>query len=389
MPTTTSAPQDLAVNGGEAVCAEPVPFLVVRMEEEEKSAVMQVLDSGMLAQGPRCKELEEKFAEASGARFAVSSSNGTTALQLAYEALIEPGDEVLVPAWTFIATASMVVARGATPVWCDVDPRTYCVDPADLERKITEKTSAIAVTHLYGNPVNIDALQRLAAMHGLKVIYDAAQSHLARYDGQGVGAFGDACTYSFYATKNMTAGEGGMVTTNDEALATKLRSIRSHGETTKYLHERLGYNYRMNDMTAAIALAQLEKLPARTQRRRDIARSYDKGLAELPGVQTPKETENAEAVYHLYTLQLDPGAFTCDRDGFIEALKAEGVGVAIHYPRATSRQPVFADTVTAHPPVADGLAQRVFCVPMHHHLSDAQVEQVIEAVRKVATASSK
>ncbi len=386
MSTTTSAHPDLAVNGGRPACAQPVPFLVVRMEDEEKQAVLRVLESGMLAQGPRCKELEEKFAAASDARFAVTSSNGTTALQLAYEALIQPGDEVLVPAWTFIATASMVVARGAVPVWCDVDPRTYCVDPADLERRVTNKTTAIAVTHLYGNPVDIDAVERVAEKHGLKVIYDGAQAHLARFGGKGIGAYGDACTYSFYATKNMTAGEGGMVTTNDEELAGRLRSLRSHGETQKYLHERIGYNYRMNDLTAAIALAQLDKLPARTRRRRDIAHRYDAGLADVAGLELPEQTRGAEAVYHLYTLRLDPERFACDRDGFAEALRAEGVGCAVHYPRATSRQPVFADTVKAHPPVADGLSQRVLSIPMHHCLTDAQVDEVIEAVRKVATA---
>ncbi|MFG0251276.1 MAG: DegT/DnrJ/EryC1/StrS family aminotransferase [Phycisphaerales bacterium JB038] len=386
MTATTTAHLDLAINGGEALCAEPVPFLVVRMEEEEKAAVLRVLESGMLAQGPRCRELEESFAQASQARFAVSCSNGTTALQLAYAALIKPGEEVLVPAWTFIATASMVMARGATPVWCDVDPATYCVDPADLKRKITGKTSAIAVTHLYGNPVDIAAVEALAKEHDLRVIYDAAQAHLARYDGRGVGAYGDACTYSFYATKNMTAGEGGMVTTNEEGLAEKLRSLRSHGETQKYLHERIGYNYRMNDMTAAIALAQLKKLPQRTERRRQIARLYDVGLAGISGLTLPMETATAECVYHLYTLQMEPSSFCCDRDRFVEALRAEGVGVAVHYPRATSRQPVFAETVAAHPPVADGLAERVFSIPLHPMLSDAQVQQVMEAVRKVANA---
>ncbi len=386
MTTTTSAQQELAINGGAALCAQPVPFLVIRMEEEEKAAVRSVLESGMLAQGPRCKELEEKFAAASEARFAVSCSNGTTALQLAYAALIQPGEEVLVPAWTFIATASMVVARGATPVWCDVDPRTYCVDPADLKKKITKKTSAIAVTHLYGNPVDIDAVQELAAGHGLKVIYDAAQSHLARYDGRGIGAYGDANTYSFYATKNMTAGEGGMVTSNDEKLDAELRSLRSHGETQKYLHERIGYNYRLNDMTAAIALAQLEKLPQRTARRREIARRYDAELAGIAGLTLPRETAKAEAVYHLYTLQMEPKAFGCARDRFAEALRAEGVGVAVHYPRAASRQPVFADTIETHPPIADGLSERVFSIPLHPMLSDPQVEQVIQAVRKVANA---
>ncbi|MCK4873151.1 MAG: DegT/DnrJ/EryC1/StrS family aminotransferase [Phycisphaerales bacterium] len=378
--------QRLAVAGGSPVAASPVPMLVVRLEDDEKQRVMDVLDSGMLAQGSKCAEFETRFAEADGAKFAITCSSGTTALQLAYEALIQPGDDVLVPAWTFVATASMVLARDATPVWVDVDPRTYNFDVADARKRLTPNTRAVVATHLYGNPADIDNVTSFAKEHGLKVIFDAAQAHLARYDGQPIGCFGDASTYSFYATKNMTCGEGGMITTNNADLADRLRAVRSHGETTKYRHDLLGYNYRMNDMTAAIGLVQLGKLPGRTERRQSIAARYDAGLADLPGVQLPQATPGAEHVYHLYTLQLDPALFTCDRDAFIEALRAEGIGCAVHYPGAASRQPLFAHVTTDQPPISDGLGSRVVSIPVHPSLTDEQVEDVIAAVRKVAHA---
>ena len=377
----------LATAGDGPSKGEPVPFLVVEMGDEEKQAALSVLDSGMLAQGKRCAELEERFAKATDARYAVTCSNGTTALQLAYAALVQPGDDVLVPAWTFIATASMIVARGANPVWCDVNPRTYNLDVEDARRKITPKTSAIAVTHLYGNPANITAIEELAREHNLKVIYDAAQAHFATYAGKGIGAFGNACTYSFYATKNMTCGEGGMVTTNDPETAEILRSLRSHGETQKYLHERIGYNYRLNEIMASIALVQLHKLPARTARRREIAARYNEAFANLDGVITPQQEKDGESSWHLYTLQLDPEQFCCNRDNITTELRREGIGCAVHYPRAVSRQPVFADYVQEHPPISDGLGNKVFSLPVHPALTDKQVDRVIEVAKKILTES--
>jgi perosamine synthetase len=376
----------LAVDGGAPVADPAVPMIVVRIEDDEKQAVMGVLDSGILAQGPRCAELEEAFAAATGAKHGLTCANGTAALQLAYQAVIEPGDDVLVPAWTFVATASMVLACGANPIWCDADRRTYNIDVEDARRKVTPKTRAIVATHLYGAPVNIDGVQQLAADHGLRVVYDAAQAHLGTYDGRGLGAFGDIVTYSFYATKNMTTGEGGFITTNDDELLQKMKWTRSHGETQKYLHEVLGYNLRMNDMTASIGLRQLAKLPDRTTRRRAVAARYDAGLADVPGLLLPRADAKAESVYHLYTLQIDPDRFSCSRDEFIEALRAEGVGCAVHYPRAAARQPMFEAPDELVLPVADHLGDRVFSIPMHPYLTDEQVDLVIAAIRKVVNA---
>ncbi len=376
----------LAIDGGKPVAEKPIPIVSVALDEADIAAAVAVLRSGRLAQGAKALEFEERFARASGARHAVACANGTCALQLAYEPLFGPGDDVLVPAWTYVATASMVAARGARPVFCDADPATYTIDVADAARRITPKTRAIAVTHLYGAPADIDAVQRLGEKHGLKIIYDAAQAHLSTWRGQGVGAFGDAVTNSFYPTKNLTTGEGGMVTTNDDTFARDLRLLRSHGETQKYLHERIGYNYRMTDVEAAIGCSQMDRLERLTARRRQIAGALDRALANVPGLAAPTTPPGAGHAYHLYAVRTDERAFRVDRDAFCKALNAEGVGTAIHYPRPAHRQPAFARFNPGEAPVADRLARTLFCIPVHPALTDHEVDLVGEALRKVAGA---
>lgn len=376
----------LAIEGGTPVASTPIPLIDAGLEQADIEAATEVLRSGMLRAGKRAAAFEERFARMTDAAHALSCANGTCALQLAYEPLFEPGDEALVPSWSFIATVSMVVARGGVPVFCDADPETYCLDAKDAAKRVTARTRAIAPTHLYGNVADVDAVQALAAKHGLKVIYDAAQSHLARWKGRGIGAFGDAVTYSFYATKNISTGEGGMVTCNDEALARTIGHLRSHGETGKYLHEVVGYNYRMTDVEAAIGLSQLERAEAMTARRREVAATLDAMIGEIDGLHAPTPTPGAEHVYHLYAVRLDLEAFRCTRDEFAAALLAEGVQNAVHYPRPLTRQPAFARWVREHPPVAERLSKTLLCVPVHHRLSDAQVKQIGEALAKVAAA---
>jgi perosamine synthetase len=349
-------------------------------------AATVVLKSGMLRQAARCEELETRIAQMSHAKHALTCANGTCALQIAYEALYEPGDEVLVPAWSYIATAAMLVARGCVPVFVEALEDTFQLDMRDATKKVTPKTRGIAATHLYGCPVDIDAVQALASAHSLKVVYDAAQSHLAEYKGKGIGAFGDAVTYSFYATKNLATGEGGMVTTNDDRLARDFKLLRSHGETDKYLHERVGYNYRMNDITAAIGCSRLNRLADQTKARQQVARKYDQLVGEVPGLIAPTTTAGATAVYHLYVVKMDLSRVTCTRDEFCTALKAEGVPTAVHYPRSLPNQPALARFAKKDTPIADALASRVFALPMHHDLSPAQIAQVGEALHKVAAA---
>jgi len=376
----------LAVGGGAPVSPKPVPFMSTALTEADIEAVVGVLRSGMLRQATKCAEFEERFGAMTDARHAMTCANGTCALQLAYEPLIKPGDEVLVPAWSYIATASMLVARGALPVFVDALPDTYQIDPKDAARKITPRTTAITATHLYGCPVDIDAVQALAEKHNLMVVYDAAQAHLATYKGKGLGAFGDAVTYSLYATKNLATGEGGFITCNDEGLAREIKLLRSHGETDKYLHESIGYNYRMNDLTGALGLSRLGRLQAQTDARRAAAAKYTAIVKTIDGLTPPVATPGSEPVYHLYTCQLDLAKFTCTRDEFCKALGAEGVPTATHYPRSLPQQPALEAFGRDDTPVADALAGRVFSLPMHHDLTDEHIRLVGEALNKVAAA---
>ena len=382
----TTSTATLAIQGGEPASATPVPFMKPQLHRADIDAAIAVLESGMLRAAKKCAELEERFAQASDAKHGLTCSNGTTALQLAYRALFERGDEVLVPGWTYIATASMLAAEGFTPVFVDCLEDTFQMDPADAAKKITPKTKGIAATHLYGCPVDIDAFEALAKQHNLKVVYDAAQSHLARYDGKGVGAYGDVVTYSFYATKNLGTGEGGLVTTNCDTVAKDMALLRSHGETDKYLHERLGFNYRMNDITGAIGCSRLDRLQEETNARQAAAKRYDEIIAGIDGLVAPTVTAKAEPVWHLYTVKMDTDKFTCTRDEFCDALRAEGVPTAVHYPKATCDQPALAQWNKGDTPVATSLTQRVFCLPMHHELTDEHFAAITEALNKVASA---
>lgn len=379
----SEAAKALAVNGGTPVSAKPVPFMSTALSPEDIEACVGVLRSGMLRAASKCAELEERWATLTEAKHAMTCANGTCALQLAYEPLFRRGDEVLVPAWSYIATVSMVVARGATPVFVDANPDTMQIDVRDAARKVTRNTTAIACTHLYGCPVDIDGVQALAEKHNLMVIYDAAQAHLATYKGRGLGAFGDVVTYSLYATKNLATGEGGIVTCNDDGLAQEIKLLRSHGETGKYLHESVGYNYRLNDMAGAIGCSRLDRLADQTTQRRRNAAWYDAIIKKIEGLKAPTTTPGAESAYHLYTVQLELGRFTCTRDEFCKALNAEGVPTATHYPRALPKQPALAEWDGEDCPVADALANKVFCLPMHHDLSDDHFRIVEEALHKV------
>ncbi|MCC5621606.1 DegT/DnrJ/EryC1/StrS aminotransferase family protein [Nostoc sp. CHAB 5715] len=370
-----------------------IPFMLPQLHEADIEAVNKVLKSGMLRAAGKCEELEKRLGEMSGAKHAMTCANGTCALQLAYEPLFQRGDDVLVPAWSYIATAAMLVARGCNPIFVDADPSTGQIDVADMAKRITKNTKGVAATHMYGTPVNIEGVQDVAQKHGLKVVYDCAQSHLSTFKGQPVGKFGDAVTYSFYATKNLGTGEGGMITCNDDALARQIKLLRSHGETEKYLHEQVGYNYRMNDMAGAIACSRLDRLPQETTARQKAAARYDALLAEFEAYLSPmRVTPGAVSVYHLYTAKLNLDKLRCSRDEFCKSLMGEGVPTAVHYPRSLPQQPAFKAFMgmqSAAWPVADTLGQRVFSLPMHHGLTDAHFAQVQTAIRNAVNAFKK
>ncbi|GAA5262982.1 DegT/DnrJ/EryC1/StrS family aminotransferase [Methanocalculus sp. MC3] len=340
-----------------------IPIAQPDLGEEEISAVTEVLRSGMLASGPKVTAFEEAFAGYCGTRYAIATSNGTTSLHAGMLAAgIGPGDEVIIPAFTFFATASTVAMCGATPVFADVDPSTYGIDPNSVREQITAKTKAVMGVHLFGQPFDLDALQEICSDHKLMLFEDAAQAHGTEYRGQKVGGFGTFGSFSFYPTKNMTAGEGGMITTDDPELARRARLYTNHGQSEKYLHTLIGYNYRMTDIAAAIGLVQLKKLDAYTSRRIENAQYYDTHIS-APGIITPSVMPGARHVYHQYVIRVTEEC-PITRNDLITHLKNQGIGSAIHYPIALPDQPVFADN-QALCPISRNLAQTVLSLPVH------------------------
>ncbi|MDQ4036041.1 MAG: DegT/DnrJ/EryC1/StrS family aminotransferase [Chloroflexota bacterium] len=354
-----------------------IPIARPQMGDEEKQRVWEAMASGSLAQGPRVRQLEEEFAAFVGAGHAVATSSGTTALHLALLGYgIGPGDEVVTVPFTFIASANSVLYTGARPVFVDIGEQDFCIDPALIESAITRHTKAIMPVSLYGQPADMEAVTEIAERYGLAVIEDAAQAHGAAIGDRKSGTWG-AGAFSFYPTKNMTTGEGGMLTTHDGELAARVRLLREHGMKVRYHHDVVGYNFRMTDIAAAIGLAQLPKLASYNERRGTIAARYD---AELRGVITPSVRPGVTHVYHQYTLRVN------ERDAFAEALKARGVGSAIYYPIPVHRQkPFLALGYGDEPlPITDRLTAEVLSIPVHPSLSDEEVESVIEAVNATA-----
>jgi perosamine synthetase len=354
-----------------------IPIARPQMGDEEKELVWSVLSSGALAQGARVRELEERFAAFVGVPHAVATSSGTAALYLALLADgIGPGDEVVTVSFTFIASATSVLHAGARPVFVDVDEATFNIDPALVEGAITARTRAILPVSLYGQPANLPAITDIADRHGLVVIEDAAQSHGAAIGERRSGSWGTGC-FSFYPTKNMTTGEGGMITTSDPGLADQARLLREHGMRIRYQHDIVGYNFRLSDIHAAIGLAQLTKLPAHNERRRQIANRYDH---ELGGVVTPSMPTDVTHVYHQYTIRV------ARRDEFVARLRDRGVGTGIYYPIPAHRQQALSafGYGQLHLPVTERLTDQVLSIPVHPSLTDDEVTTVISAVNAVA-----
>ena len=354
-----------------------IPIARPQMGEEEKQRVWEAMASGLLAQGPRVRELEERVADFIGAGHAVATSSGTTALHLALLGHgIGPGDEVITVPFTFIASANSVLYTGARPVFVDIDERDFSIDPALIEAAVTERTKAIMPVSLYGQPADMEAVSQIAQRHGLALVEDAAQAHGAAIGEKKSGTWGIGA-FSFYPTKNMTTGEGGMLTTDDAELADRVRLLREHGMKVRYHHDVVGYNFRMTDIAAAIGLAQLPKLSGYNDRRRAIAARYD---AELRGVITPYVRPGVTHVYHQYTLRVN------ERDAFAERLKERGVGCGIYYPIPVHRQKPFIELGYGQDalPVTDRLTAEVLSIPVHPSLTDDEVATVIEAVNATA-----
>jgi perosamine synthetase len=378
----------LAIDGGKPTAPHIVPNARVQITEADIDAVVEVLRSGNLRQGRLCRAFEEAFAHKVGAKHATTVANGTAALHAVYSALVSPGDEVLVPAVTFFATASMVTWAGAKPVFCDIDPRTFVLDVKDARRRVTSGTRAIAGVHLFGNSCEVDAISDLAKECDLKVIWDAAQAHRTLYKGSDIGCLGDVVTYSFYATKNMTTGEGGMITSPHREHIDQIILMKQQGQSEKYCHTMLGGNYRMTDMEAALGLSQLQRLDELTVRRREIASYYDKALAHLAGVKTPKITSDSEHSYHQYTVLLDLEKLHCDRDTFVKRLRAENIGVGINYPYPLHVQEAFKGIINpVELPNAETFCRSCISLPIYPSLTDLELNLIVSAFEKVHQSS--
>jgi perosamine synthetase len=360
-----------------------IPIAAPQIGDEERDAVLEVLASGQLAQGPVVEAFEREFAAWCGVKHAVAVNSGTAALHLLMLAHgVKDGDEVITSPFTFIASANAALFVGARPVFVDIEPETYCLDPSRVEAAITPRTKAIMPVDLYGHPAAIHELREIADRHGAVLIEDACQAHGAAIGDRKAGALGVSASFSFYPTKNMTTAEGGMVTTEDDAIAEKVRMLRQHGAAHRYHHDLLGYNFRMTDIAAAIGRAQLGKLARFNERRRRNASVLDEGLAGIPGVATPRERRGYRHVYHQYTVRVEH-----DRDGFQKRLREHGVGTAIHYEVPVHRQPLYQGLGyrDVSMPASEAAADHVLSLPVHPALTDTDLDRIIEAVRKVAT----
>jgi perosamine synthetase len=358
-----------------------IPIAKPLIGEEEKAAVIRVLESGGLAQGREVQALEEAFAAVIGVKHAIATTNGTTALHVALLANgIGPGDEVITVPFTFIASANVVLYCGARPVFVDIEPDTFNMDPALIEAAITPRTKAILPVDLYGAPADMPRIMEIAARHRLRVIEDACQAHGAEIAGRKAGSFGTGC-FSFYPTKNITTAEGGMITTDDDEVADQARLLRAHGMRKRYYHEMLGYNFRMTDVHAAIGTAQLPKLPAFTERRIANAAYLS---AHLPAdkVTPPPVRPGSKHVFHQYTVRVKP---PLDRDAARAALAADGVGSEIYYPVPVHRQDVYIARGYGDQrfPVTEEATRQVLSLPVHPALSQGDLATIVAAVERL------
>jgi perosamine synthetase len=358
-----------------------IPINLPKIGEEEVEAVVKVLRNGPLTNalgaGPMVTQFEKKFAEFAGVKHAMAVNTGTAALHSAVVgAGVKAGDEVILPSFTFVATAEAVVMAGGKPVFTDIDPETYNISPAAIAEAVTKKTKAIVPVDLYGLPADIKPIREIAAEHDLAVVEDAAQAHGATYDGKPAGAFADAACWSLYASKNMTTGEGGVITTSSDEMAETMRLIRTHGEKAKYASLMLGYNYRMSEIQAAIGLVQLEKLPTFLDRRRENARRLTKILAKTEKLQLPSESKERQHSWYLYTVRLKNAAEN-ERNKIVAGLKKNGIGAETYYANPVHLMPYYRDSFGKRKlPETEKAAKQVFSLPVHPSVTEEQIDYI-------------
>ncbi|HUP32018.1 MAG TPA: DegT/DnrJ/EryC1/StrS aminotransferase family protein [Gaiellaceae bacterium] len=391
----------VAIEGGKPTRDKFLPFGAPAIGEEEIAEVVATLRSGWIGQGARVERFEREFAAAVGAAHAVAVSSCTAALHLSLVARgLRPGDEVLVPALTFAATATAVEHAAGVPVLCDVDPETLLIDLEDAERRVTRRTRSIVPVHFGGLPCPLDDVMHFADAHSLTVVEDAAHAVGARLNGRPIGSFDTLCCFSFYANKNLTTGEGGMITLRDGKVAERVRMLRLHGLSTdawrRYSTKSfvpselcaLGFKYNLTDIQAAIGIHQLAKLERHQRRREELAALYDGVLGEFPGVSTQPRTLSGASIrhaLHLYLLVLDPDRFSVGRDEIVAAIRAENVGAAVHY-RPLHLEPYFTERLGHAPedfPNALEAGRRVLTLPLSPGMSDEDADDVVHATLKV------
>ncbi len=346
--------------------------------DEEIEAVTEVLKSGMLAHGDKVEKFQKKFAEYVNTSYGVATSSGTTALHSALVASgISMNDEVITTPFTFAATSNSILYTRAKPVFSDINKDTFNLDPSKIEEKITDKTRAIMPVHLYGQPADMDPIMDIAKEHDLIVIEDAAQAHGAVYKNKKVGSIGDLGCFSFYPTKNMTTGEGGMVTTNSEELSIKAGMVRNHGESKRYEQSILGYNYRMSNIAAAIGLVQLKYVDEFNNKRIENAKYLTEGLSDVEGITTPQVADDVKHVFHQYTIKV-----SSKRNEFRDYLTDHKIGTGVHYPIVLYEQPYYKSTgFTGDCPNAEECASQVISLPVHPSLTQEELDTIISTVK--------
>lgn len=390
--------EQLAIFGGKPVRENKIFYGRQCIEQDDIDAVAATLASNLITCGPKVVELEQKLCEVTGAKYAVVVSNGTAALHLsALAAGIGEGDEVIVSPITFAASANCVLYCGGKPVFADINPETYNIDPESIRKLITPATKAVVAVDFTGQAVELDAIRAICKEHNLILIEDAAHSIGTKYNGQPVGSIADMTCFSFHPVKTITAGEGGAITTNDENLYRKLMRLRTHGITRNqdemvnpsdamWYNEQveLGYNYRMTDFQAALLISQLRKLPRFSQRRKEIVKRYDEAFAEVPEILVQKEIPQSDTTRHLYIIRLNLDMLRCDRRQFFDALYAENTCPQVHY------LPVYWHSYYEKLgykkgicPNAEKLYNEIMSIPLYPSLTDEEVEDTILAVKKV------
>jgi len=362
-----------------------IPINLPKIGEEEVQAVVKVLRSGMLTSGlgagPMVTEFEKNFAKFAGVKHAVAVNTGTAALHSAVVASgVKQGDEVILPSFTFVATAEAVVLAGGKPAFADIDAQTYNLSPSAVEKSITKNTKAILPVDLYGFSADMKSMREIAAKHGLALVEDAAQAHGATYAGKPAGTFADAACWSLYASKNMTTGEGGIITTDNDQIAETLRMIRTHGEKAKYSSLMLGTNYRMSEVQAAIGNVQLQKLPSFVAKRRQNAQQLTKILEKSSRLILPWESKDRQHSWYLYTARLKDGTET-ERNKIVEELKKKGIGSEVYYVNPVHQMPFYRENFgSTKLPETDKASKQVFSLPIHPGVKAEQVDYIGKTV---------